>query len=79
MFGWWWWGREKKLRLWVVADAGEAVGSQSFWGVLNKETEKLFFFSPNRLVSDSAEVQFLIVNVDGGRENKEVCAEISEI
>ncbi len=37
-------GQGEKLRLWVVADVGEVAGSQSFRGVLNKETEKFLFF-----------------------------------
>lgn len=42
MFGWVGGGRGEKLRLWVGADEGEAVGSKSFGGTSNKETEKCF-------------------------------------
>lgn len=51
----------EKLRLWVVADVGELVGLQSFWGVTNKETElfSLFFLAKQ---ADFAEVQFWTVN-----------------
>lgn len=35
-------GQGEKLRLWVVADVGKVVGSQSFGGVLNKEKENFF-------------------------------------
>lgn len=62
-------GQGEKLRLWVVADVGEVVGLQSFWGVSNKETENFFLFFFNRLEWDFAEVQSLINNVDREREN----------
>ena len=77
--GGWWWGREKKLRLWVVADVGEVVGSQSFWGVSNKETVNFLFFFLSLFSTGrreiSPEVQLLIVAVDGEREERTVSNE----
>lgn len=62
-------GQGEKLRLWVVAGAGEAVGSQRF----EQRNWELFSFF-NRLVWDFAEVQLLFVDREG--ENKKVFAEI---